>query len=91
MHFARKGLITEEMAFVAQREKISAELIRSEVAVGRMIIPANINHVELEADGDRRPNRSARSTPTSATPPSPQTWTKNCASYTPPSTTEPIP
>src|SRR5882757_2179466 len=31
MHFARKGMITEEMAYVAQREKISAELIRSEV------------------------------------------------------------
>src|SRR5216683_946593 len=48
MHFARKGLITEEMAFVAQREKIAADLVRSEVAKGTMIIPANINHVELE-------------------------------------------
>src|SRR6266702_4737307 len=48
MHFARKGLITEEMAFVAQREKIAAELVRSEVAKGTMIIPANINHPELE-------------------------------------------
>src|SRR6201991_5003494 len=48
MHFARKGLVTEEMAFVAEREKISAELVRSEVAKGTMIIPANINHVELE-------------------------------------------
>src|SRR6202044_1728168 len=48
MHFARKGLITEEMAFVAQKEKISAELVRSEIAKGTMIIPANINHPELE-------------------------------------------
>jgi len=48
MHFARKGLITEEMAFVAQREKIAADLVRSEVAKGTMIIPANINHPELE-------------------------------------------
>src|SRR6266404_228612 len=48
MHFARKGMITEEMAFVAQREKIEAELVRSEIAKGTMIIPANINHVELE-------------------------------------------
>ena len=48
MHFARKGMITEEMAYVAQREKISAELVRSEVAKGTMIIPANINHPELE-------------------------------------------
>ena len=48
MHFARKGVVTEEMAFVAQKEKISAELVRSEIAAGRMIIPANINHPELE-------------------------------------------
>src|ERR1700737_4080422 len=48
MHFARKGLITEEMAYVAQREKISAELGRSEIPRGTMILPANINHPELE-------------------------------------------
>jgi phosphomethylpyrimidine synthase len=48
MHFARKGMVTEEMAYVAQREKISPELVRSEIAKGTMIIPANINHPELE-------------------------------------------
>jgi len=48
MHFARKGLITEEMLYVADREKVKPELIRDEVAAGRMIIPANINHPELE-------------------------------------------
>src|ERR1035438_5622473 len=48
MHFARKGLLTEEMVFVAEREKVAPELIRDEVAAGRMIIPANINHPELE-------------------------------------------
>jgi phosphomethylpyrimidine synthase len=48
MHFARKGLITEEMLYVAEREKVKPELIREEVAAGRMIIPANINHPELE-------------------------------------------
>jgi phosphomethylpyrimidine synthase len=48
MHFARKGLITEEMMYVADREKIAPELVRDEVAAGRMIIPANINHPELE-------------------------------------------
>src|SRR5260370_33032036 len=48
MHFARKGLITEEMAFVAQREKTEAGVVRSEIVKGTMIIPANINHVELE-------------------------------------------
>src|ERR1041384_2487365 len=48
MHFARKGVVTEEMQHVAKREGISAEFVRSEVARGRMIIPANINHPELE-------------------------------------------
>ncbi len=48
MHFARKGVITEEMQYIAAKEKITAELIRSEVARGTMIIPANINHPELE-------------------------------------------
>ncbi len=48
LFYARKGLITEEMHFIAEREKMDAELIRSEVARGRAIIPANINHPELE-------------------------------------------
>ncbi|HEY1965374.1 MAG TPA: phosphomethylpyrimidine synthase ThiC, partial [Acidobacteriaceae bacterium] len=48
MHYARLGRITEEMEFVAAREKLDAELIRSEIAAGRLIIPANINHPELE-------------------------------------------
>ena len=48
MHYARLGQVTEEMEYIARKEKISAELIRSEVAAGRMIIPANINHPELE-------------------------------------------
>src|SRR6266403_2708869 len=48
MHFARQGLITEEMEYVAKREKLEPELIRSEVARGRMIIPANVNHGNLE-------------------------------------------
>jgi phosphomethylpyrimidine synthase len=48
MHYARRGLITEEMMYVAEREKLSPEVVRDEVAAGRMIIPANINHPELE-------------------------------------------
>jgi phosphomethylpyrimidine synthase len=48
MHFARKGVITEEMEYVAGKEKLSSELVRAEVAAGRMIIPANVNHPELE-------------------------------------------
>ncbi|HTV07158.1 MAG TPA: phosphomethylpyrimidine synthase ThiC [Acidobacteriaceae bacterium] len=51
MHFARKGLITEEMEYVAKRESIAAELVRDEIAAGRLIIPANINHPELEPMG----------------------------------------
>jgi phosphomethylpyrimidine synthase len=48
MHYARKGVVTEEMEYVARIEKISAETVRSEVARGRMIIPANIQHTNLE-------------------------------------------
>lgn len=74
MHYARKGIITDEMEYVAIRENqrheglsdllkkqhvgeafgaaipriITPEFVRSEVARGRAIIPANINHVELE-------------------------------------------
>ncbi|MEX2582194.1 MAG: phosphomethylpyrimidine synthase ThiC [Gemmatimonadota bacterium] len=48
MHYARKGEITPEMEFIALREGFDAELVRSEVARGRAIIPANINHPEIE-------------------------------------------
>ncbi|HKD03218.1 MAG TPA: phosphomethylpyrimidine synthase ThiC [Terriglobales bacterium] len=48
MHYARQGTVTEEMDYVARREKLAPELIREEVARGRMIIPANTNHAELE-------------------------------------------
>src|SRR3954462_14625176 len=48
MHYARQGVITEEMHYVAKRERIAPELVRSEVARGRMIIPANIHHANLE-------------------------------------------
>src|ERR1700747_2532482 len=51
MHLARKGVVTEEMFFVAKREKIEPELVRSEVARGRAIIPANIHHRNLEPMG----------------------------------------
>ena len=48
MHFARQGTITDEMQYVAAREKLAPELVRDEIAAGRMIIPANVNHPELE-------------------------------------------
>ena len=46
--YARQGTITEEMRFVAIRENVTPEFVRDEVARGRAIIPANINHPELE-------------------------------------------
>src|SRR5690606_9893234 len=48
LHYARKGEITPEMEFIALREGLPVELVRDEVARGRAIIPANINHPELE-------------------------------------------
>ncbi|MCK6256121.1 phosphomethylpyrimidine synthase ThiC [Fictibacillus sp. KIGAM418] len=48
MHYAKKGIITPEMEFIAIREGLEADFVRSEVASGRAIIPANINHLELE-------------------------------------------
>ncbi|HTS69134.1 MAG TPA: phosphomethylpyrimidine synthase ThiC [Terriglobia bacterium] len=48
MHYARSGIVTEEMEYVGKRESLPPETVRDEVARGRMIIPANIRHVELE-------------------------------------------
>jgi phosphomethylpyrimidine synthase len=48
LHFARRGEITAEMEYIALREGMDPEFVRSEVARGRAIIPANINHPELE-------------------------------------------
>ncbi|MDP6933992.1 MAG: phosphomethylpyrimidine synthase ThiC [Myxococcota bacterium] len=48
MHYARQGLLTEEMRFVAIREQVEPEFVRTEVAQGRAVIPANRHHLELE-------------------------------------------
>jgi phosphomethylpyrimidine synthase len=58
MHYARQGIVTPEMEFIAIRENlgreaagrrpITPEFVRDEVARGRAIIPANINHPETE-------------------------------------------
>jgi len=48
LHYAKKGIITPEMEFIAIRENMDPEFVRSEVAKGRAIIPANINHPESE-------------------------------------------
>jgi phosphomethylpyrimidine synthase len=51
MHYARQGVVTEEIAFVAKRERLAPEVVRDEVARGRMVIPANLSHPELEPMG----------------------------------------
>ena len=48
LHYAREGILTEEMSYVAKRENLSESLIIEEVARGRLIIPANVNHYNLE-------------------------------------------
>lgn len=48
LHYAKKGIITPEMEFIAIRENMEPEFVRSEVARGRAIIPSNINHPETE-------------------------------------------
>ena len=44
MYYAKQGIVTEEMQYVAKVEKIDPQLLRSEIARGRCIIPANVNH-----------------------------------------------
>src|SRR4051812_28467636 len=46
--YARRGEITPEMEFIALREGLAPELVRDEVARGRAVIPANVNHPEIE-------------------------------------------
>ncbi|MFP5319203.1 MAG: phosphomethylpyrimidine synthase ThiC [Acidimicrobiia bacterium] len=48
MHYARRGEITPEMAFVATREGLQPEFVRDEIARGRAILPSNVNHPESE-------------------------------------------
>jgi phosphomethylpyrimidine synthase len=48
MHYARRGEITREMEFVALREGVEPEYVRAEIARGRAVLPANVNHPELE-------------------------------------------
>src|SRR5213595_1925198 len=50
MHFARQGTVTPQMQRVAEREGLSTDLVRDEVARGRLIIPANVNHLAGRLD-----------------------------------------
>src|SRR3982750_3199223 len=45
MHYARRGEITSAMRFVAEREELPPDTVRDEIAIGRLIIPANIHHL----------------------------------------------
>ena len=51
MHYARKGEVTDRMQRVAERDGLDPELVRSEVAAGTMVVPANINHKSLDPMG----------------------------------------
>ncbi|MGH7296664.1 MAG: phosphomethylpyrimidine synthase ThiC, partial [Polyangiaceae bacterium] len=51
MHYARQGIVTEEMAYVAARERVEPTLVRDEVARGRLVVPANVAHTNLEPMG----------------------------------------
>jgi phosphomethylpyrimidine synthase len=51
MHFARRGLVTEEMAFVAAAEGLDPEVVRSEIARGRLVVPANVAHPNVDPIG----------------------------------------
>ncbi|THV28684.1 phosphomethylpyrimidine synthase ThiC [Glycomyces paridis] len=48
LHYAKQGVVTPEMAFVALREGLDEEFVRAEIAAGRAILPANVNHPETE-------------------------------------------
>lgn len=51
LYYAKKGIITPEMEYIANKEGLKAEVIRKEVQKARLIIPANINHTNLEPMG----------------------------------------
>ncbi|MBI5518197.1 MAG: phosphomethylpyrimidine synthase ThiC [Deltaproteobacteria bacterium] len=51
LRYARAGVTTEEMEYVARREKVTPELVRDEVARGRLVVPANVAHPNLEPMG----------------------------------------
>ena len=57
---AREGIVSPEMARVAEREGLDAETRAREVARGRMIIPANVHHADARADGDRHRARACK-------------------------------
>lgn len=51
MDYARRGIVTEEMRYVAEEERFSPEFVRQEIAAGRLVICANVNHRDLRPIG----------------------------------------
>ena len=51
MHYARRGELTKQMSYVAKIEGVSENLVMDEVAKGSIIIPANVNHINLKPMG----------------------------------------
>ena len=51
MYYARRGELTKEMSYVANIEGVSENLVMDEVANGRIIVPANVNHINLKPMG----------------------------------------
>ncbi len=72
LHYARRGQITAEMRFAALREAVDPEVVRAELAAGRAILPANVNHPESEPMVIGK--RFLVKVPTSATRRSPHRW-----------------
>jgi phosphomethylpyrimidine synthase len=73
MHIARRGVVSPEMRRVAEREHLDSELVRAEVARGRMIIPANVNHAALDPmaiglNATVKINANIGSSPTTSSP-----------------------
>ncbi|MCJ7811668.1 MAG: phosphomethylpyrimidine synthase ThiC, partial [Dehalococcoidia bacterium] len=50
LHYARQGVITDAMRRVAEREGLEPDVVRQEVARGRLVIPANVNHLAMRLD-----------------------------------------
>lgn len=51
MDAAKKGIITNQMRIVAQKEKMDTEMLRGLVAEGKVVIPANKNHISIDPEG----------------------------------------
>ena len=51
MHHARRGVVTDQMRTVAEKEGLEPELVRREIAAGQLVIPANVNHASLSPIG----------------------------------------